>query len=394
MKKLGKSEMNFDEIVDRNGTDCVKYDGVKRYFKEDGELFPAWVADMDFKAGDFILEALQKKIEHGILGYPEISKSLYGSIVSWQDKRVNWKIKEENISLVAGVVSALSAAIEAFTKEGDEVIIQTPVYYPFYSVIRLNNRKIVINKLLNSNGSYKIDFDDFEKKISKKCKLFILCSPHNPVGRVWSKKELSKLAKICLKKGVKIISDEIHSDLVFKEFTPMASISKEISDITLTLNSPSKSFNLAGLNSSYAICTNKVMQNSFKKVIEKRGINHLNIFGLVALEASYTKGEEWLESLLEYLESNINYTINFFKKKLPNVIVEKPDATYLMWLNFEKCGLSHKVVREKLLKEAKVALNDGVSFGFDGKNFFRLNIALPKKRLKILLEKIEKAFNH
>lgn len=383
--------MNFDEVINRKNSDCVKYDGVKRYFGRD-DVKPVWVADMDFKTPQVILDDIQEKLSFGILGYPEPNESLYSSIVSWMKKRHNWEIKSDNIALVAGVVSALSACVEAFSEEGDEVIVQSPVYYPFYSVIKDNNRKIIRNPLINNDGYYSMDFEDFEAKITPKTKLFILCSPHNPVGRIWSKEELEKLAQICIKHDIKIISDEIHSDLVFKKFTPLASISTEISDITITLNSPSKTFNLAGLNSSYIIATNKRLLAKLKKITLKRGINALNIFGLVAIESAYEKGEFWLEKLKEYLQNNIEFACNFFDQRLPKVIVQKPEATYMLWLNFSKYNLEHKQIGNKLLDSAKLALNDGISFGDDGYHFYRLNIALPKSELLFVLERIYDEF--
>lgn len=383
--------MNFDEVINRKNSDCVKYDGVKRYFGRD-DVKPVWVADMDFKTPQVILDDIQEKLSFGILGYPEPNESLYSSIVSWMRKRHNWEIKSDNIALVAGVVSALSACVEAFSEEGDEVIVQSPVYYPFYSVIKDNNRKIIRNPLINNDGYYSMDFEDFEVKITPKTKLFILCSPHNPVGRIWSKEELEKLAQICIKHDIKIISDEIHSDLVFKKFTPLASISTEISDITITLNSPSKTFNLAGLNSSYIIATNKRLLAKLKKITLKRGINALNIFGLVAIESAYEKGEFWLEKLKEYLQNNIEFACNFFDQRLPKVIVQKPEATYMLWLNFSKYNLEHKQIGNKLLDSAKLALNDGISFGDDGYHFYRLNIALPKSELLFVLERIYDEF--
>lgn len=383
--------MNFDEVINRKNSDCVKYDGVKRYFGRD-DVKPVWVADMDFKTPQVILDDIQEKLSFGILGYPEPNESLYSSIVSWMKKRHNWEIKSDNIALVAGVVSALSACVEAFSEEGDEVIVQSPVYYPFYSVIKDNNRKIIRNPLINNDGYYSMDFEDFEAKITPKTKLFILCSPHNPVGRIWSKEELEKLAQICIKHDIKIISDEIHSDLVFKKFTPLASISTEISDITITLNSPSKTFNLAGLNSSYIIATNKRLLAKLKKITLKRGINALNIFGLVAIESAYEKGEFWLEKLKEYLQNNIEFACNFFDQRLPKVIVQKPEATYMLWLNFSNYNLEHKQIGNKLLDSAKLALNDGISFGDDGYHFYRLNIALPKSELLFVLERIYDEF--
>ena len=383
---------NFDEVVNRKNTDCVKYDGVKRYFKKD-DVQPLWVADMDFKTPKFIVEAIRKKVDEEVFGYPEPNIAVFKSIQNWMKKRHQWKIQTKDILLVSGVVAGLSAAIETYSNAEDEVIIQPPVYYPFFSVVKHNNRILIENPLKNDNGYYTMDLEDLKSKITPKTKMLILCSPHNPVGRVWSKEELEAIGDICLKHGIKIISDEIHSDIVFEKFTPMASISKEISDITLTLNSPSKTFNLAGLNSSYAICTNKVMFNAFKRNIAKREINTLNLFGLVAIQASYEHGEKWVEKLLIYLKSNIDFVNKFIIDKKMKINFRYPDSTYLLWLNFESYNFTHEEIKTKLLDDAKVALNDGLSFGSNGKMYYRLNIALPKSELKVALEKIEKTFN-
>jgi len=378
---------DFDEVIERKNTNCIKYDAVKRYFKKD-DVQPLWVADMDFKTPKFIVDAIQEKVSQELFGYPEPNISLFNSITNWMIKRHQWQIETKDILLVAGVLAGLSAAIEAFSDEEDEIIVQTPVYYPFFSVIKNNNRKLIENPLSNNNGHYTMDLEDFEAKITPKTKILILCSPHNPVGRVWDKKELESIANICLKNDIKILSDEIHSDLVYKKFTPMASISKEISDITLTLNSPSKTFNLAGLNSSYAICSNRLMYNQFKKILTKREIGSLNIFGIVAIQTAYELGESWVEKLLIYLNHNIEFVEEFFESHNMSIDFMKPESTYLIWLNFKGYNFTHQEIQSKLLDNAKVALNDGLSFGSNGNLYFRINIALPKKELESALMKI------
>lgn len=382
---------NFDEIIKRENTDCVKFDGIKRYFGKD-DVQPLWVADMDFKTPKFIVNDIQKKVSQELYAYPEPNEKVFESIQSWMKKRHNWNIETSNITLVCGVVASLSAAVEAYSDVGDEVIIQPPVYYPFFSVVKHNDRKLIENPLISLNGDYKMDLEDLKAKITDKTKILILCSPHNPVGRVWDKEELEALANICLSNNIKIISDEIHSDIVFKKFTPLASISNEIANITLTLNSPSKTFNLAGLNSSYAICSNKKMQQQFKKIVIKREIGSLNIFGLVTLQSSYEQGEKWVEQLLLYLKSNILFTKKFFKDNDIEVNFKNPESTYLLWLNFKSYNFTHEKIKEKLLEEAKIALNDGLSFGSNGEFFFRLNLALPQSQLKNALIKIHQSF--
>jgi cystathionine beta-lyase len=378
---------NFDEVINRKNTNCVKFDAVKRFFKKD-DIQPLWVADMDFRTPKFIVKSIQQKVNEELYGYPEPHISVFNSIKDWMKNRHQWEITTNDILLLSGVVAGLSAAVEAFSEEKDEVIIQTPVYYPFYSVIKHNNRNIIENPLINDNGYYKMDIEDFKSKITSKTKLLILCSPHNPVGRVWNKEELKTIADICVQNNIKIISDEIHSDIVYKKFTPLASISNEISNITLTLNSPSKTFNLAGLNSSYAVCSNKDMLHNYKKIVRKREIGSLNIFGLVALQSAYESGENWVEKLLFYLKSNIQFVQEFFKDNDMKVDFKNPESTYLLWLNFERYNFTHEEIRNKLLNDAKVGLNDGVSFGKSSNLYFRINIALPKNQLKIALEKI------
>jgi len=378
---------DFDEVINRKNTNCVKYDGVKRYFLKD-DVQPLWVADMDFKTPKFVVDAISKKVNEELFGYPEPNRSLFDSIQSWMQKRHQWEINTKDILLVSGVVAGLSAAIEAFSNEEDEVIIQTPVYYPFFSVVRHNNRKLIENPLINNNDYYTMDLEDLKSKITPKTKMLILCSPHNPVGRVWDKLELEAVANICLEHNIKIVSDEIHSDIVYKKFTPMASISQKISDVTLTLNSPSKTFNLAGLNSSYAICSNKNMLKSFKKIVIKREIGSLNIFGIEAIEAAYIHGEIWVEKLLIYLNSNIQFVKKFFEDNDMQVNFKNPESTYLIWLNFKGYDFTHEEIKRILLNNAKVALNDGLSFGPDSNLYFRLNIALPKNELEIALKKI------
>lgn len=379
---------NFDEEIDRKNTSCLKHDVMSAYFGEYKDLQPLWVADMDLRTPDFITQAMAKKIEHGIFGYTRPTQTLKDAVVAWMKDRHNYTIKEEYLTFVNGVVPAYSAAIEAFSNEGDEIIVQTPAYYPFFNHVKSNNRVLVCNPLKENDGYYTMDLEDFENKITAKTKILVLCSPHNPVGRVWNKEELSALAKICIKHNIKIISDEIHADLVFEKFTSLASISEEIADITLTLNSAGKTFNIAGLNCGYAICKNEKMKKIFDEVVTKREVNAINLFGFVAHEAAYTKGHIWLEELKNYLQSNIDFTYDFLKSNNSKIEFVKPEATYLLWLNFKKLNNTHSQIKHRLLGDAKVALNDGTTFGKEAKGYFRINIALPRAQLKIALQKI------
>ncbi|PLY04487.1 MAG: putative C-S lyase [Arcobacter sp.] len=378
---------NFDEIIDRKNTNCVKYDALDTYFGYE-DLQPLWVADMDFKTPDVINQAIINRASHGIYGYAKSTKNTFNLVQRWMEKRHNWNIDIEWISFINGVVPAYSAAIEALSNEGDEIIVQTPVYFPLFKSIKENNRTLIKNPLKEKNGYYKMDLEDLKSKITNKSKIFVLCSPHNPVGRVWDKNELEELAQICIENNITIISDEIHADLVFKKFTPLASISNEISNITLTLNSPGKTFNIAGLNCAYAICKNKDILNKFNKEAKKREINSVNVFGLTALEAAYEFGEEWLEELLVYLKNNITFTKDYLKNNNSKIDFNEPEATYLLWLSFKNYSNLHEKVKQKLLSDSKLALNDGTSFGVEGKGFFRLNCALPKENLENALCKI------
>ncbi len=384
---------NFDEYINRKNTNCVKYDGLKRYFNiEDAK--PMWVADMDFKTPNFILEDIKKVLDYNILGYPEVSQEVYSSIISWYEKRHKISnINKNEILLTTGVLTALSACIEALSQENDEVIIQTPVYYPFFSCVKNNNRKLIINQLINEQDYYKIDFKDLEEKITPNTKLLILCSPHNPVGRVWDKQELLKLCKICFKHNIIIISDEIHSDLVFKPFTSLLHLDEKYINNCVVLNSPSKTFNIAGLHSSYIIVKNKLIKNRLSEVIKKREISSLNLFGLQAIISSYTKGEEWLNMLLFYLNENINIVNQSLNNKCNNITFKIPEATYLLWLNFTKVEDSHKNIFSRLLNKSKLALNDGSTFGKEGEFYFRLNIALSKSELEKSLICLNNEFN-
>ena len=382
---LDKIEYNFDEKINRKNTNCAKYDGLKKYFGYE-DLNPLWVADMDFKTPAFINDAIINAAKNSLYGYSIDSDALYESIINWQNTQHNWQINKEDIYMINGVVPAYSACIQAFSEENDEVIVQTPIYPPLFKCVNANNRKVVVNELKkDENGYYTMDLEDLEKKITSKTKILALCSPHNPVGRVWSKDELEKLANICIKHNIIIVSDEIHSDITFKKFTPLSSISKEIANQTITLNSAGKTFNIAGLNSAYAISKNQDLLNKFKKIAQKREIQSINFFGYIATKAAYDNGAIFVEELKKYLLSNINFTKDFFEKNNIKIDFGIPEATYLLWLDFSKINLSHEEIKELLLRKAKIALNDGVSFGNNGNKYFRLNCALSKKALNTAL---------
>ena len=389
---LDNIEYNFDEEINRKNTNCAKYDGLKKYFGYEN-LNPLWVADMDFKTPSFINDAIINAAKNSLYGYSIDSDEIYLSIINWQNTQHNWQINKEDIYMINGVVPAYSVCIEAFSEENDEVIVQTPIYPPLFKCVNANNRKVVVNELKkDENGYYTMDLEDLEKKITSKTKILALCSPHNPVGRVWSKDELEKLANICIKHNIIIVSDEIHSDITFKKFTPLASISKEIANQTITLNSAGKTFNIAGLNSAYAISKNQDLLNKFKKVAQKREIQSINFFGYIATKAAYDNGAKFVEELKKYLLSNMNFTKDFLQKNNLKIDFFFPEATYLLWLDFSRYNLSHNEIKNILLTKSKIALNDGVSFGSNGNKYFRLNLALSQKALEIALNQLSREF--
>ncbi|MFC4023699.1 MalY/PatB family protein [Oceanobacillus longus] len=374
----------FDELYERRNTRSVKWDLLQEVFQSD-DVLPMWVADMDFKAPDEVNDALVKRAQHGIYGYTVIDDDVSDSILNWLQKRHQWKIDKSWLSYSPGVVTSLHMAVQAFTEPNDKILIQTPVYTPFYSVITEHNREVVKNKLVQNNNYYTIDFEDFEKKLKDNVKAFILCSPHNPVGRVWKKEELAEMARLCLKYDVMIFSDEIHSDLVFpgEHHIPIASLSEEIADQTITFMAPSKTFNLAGLDASYVVTTNKERRKKLDTTFSKQGFhNMLNTMGNTALEAAYTYGEPWLDELVALLENHKNYVTEMFDKHAPQLKVIKSEGTYLLWVDCSELGMDSKELKKFMIEKARVGLNAGVDYGEEGKQFMRINIACPRATLE------------
>ena len=383
---------NFDELIDRTNTNCIKYDARKAFFGN-ADVLPLWVADMDFRTPDFIVDTIKKRAEHEIFGYTFRPESYSQSIVTWLKRRHNWEIKPEWISFSPGVVAGLTLAIEAFSKPGDGVIIQPPVYFPFFDSVKGTNRELIENPLRIENGRYYFDLDDLKKKITPKTRLLLLSNPHNPGGMAWNEKELTGLAQICLENKVLIISDEIHSDLIFEGFkhTPLAGISEEIAQNCVVCMAPSKTFNTAGLTTSFLVIPNKRHLVAYERVMKLPHLHMGNIFGTVALEAAYTHGDEWLAQLMHYLQENYALLEQFFQENLPDVKVMKPEATYLIWIDFSKFGLSDELLNQKLL-DAGVGLNRGIQFGKQGSGFMRMNIGCPHSVLHEALLRIKKAF--
>uniref|UniRef100_UPI003216D62D MalY/PatB family protein n=1 Tax=uncultured Draconibacterium sp. TaxID=1573823 RepID=UPI003216D62D len=384
---------NFDEIVPRKGTNCLKHDALETFFKSD-DLLPLWVADMDFKTPDFIVDAIRKRAEHEIFGYTFRPDSYFNAIINWMKRRHNWEIKKEWISFSPGVVAGLTFAIETFSKPGDGVIVQPPVYFPFFDCVKGTKRKMIENPLKIENGRYTFDLEDLKSKIDENTKLLMLCNPQNPGGMVWTREELTALTDICLENKIMIISDEIHSDLIFEghKHIPLASISEEVAQNCMISMAPSKTFNVAGLTSSMVIIPNKAKFARYERTI---GVGHLgmgNIFGTIALEAAYTHGDEWLEQMLGYLWGNFQLVNDFMKAKLPRVKVMSPEATYLIWMDFTDYGMKNDDLMKFLLENAGVALNDGGRFGTGGDGWLRINIGCPRSVLQEALNRLEKAF--
>jgi cystathionine beta-lyase len=384
---------NFDKVVKRIQSE--KWDEKKEIFGTE-DVTPMWVADMDFESPKPVIDAIIKRAEHGLFGYTFKSSSYYESIINWFNKRYNWEINKDWINYSPGVVPALSFITLSFSQPGDKIIVQSPVYRRFLEVIMEDGRQILDNELKLKNGKYVIDFDDFEKKASDpRAKLFFLCNPHNPVGRVWTREDLIRLGKICIKNNVIIVSDEIHSDLIYEGYKHVvfASISEEFAQNSITLNSPSKTFNLAGLQTSVIIIPNKKYYEIYQSELSSLKLTRGNVFGLVALEAAYNFGEDWLEQLLVYLEENVKYLMNFFEEKISKIKVIKPEGTYLVWLDCRQLGLNDLELRKFMIEKAKVGLLDGYKFGQGGEGFQRINIGCPRVILKESLERIEKAVN-
>jgi len=383
---------NFDELVDRSSTNCLKYDARANFFGK-ADLLPLWVADMDFRTPDFIVDAIRKRTEHEIFGYSFRSESYNQSIVNWLKRRHNWEIKPEWISFSPGVVAGFTLAIEAFSNPGDGVIIQTPVYFPFFDSVKETGREMIENPLRLENGRYYFDLEDLKQKISPTTKLLLLSNPHNPGGMAWNEAELSELAQICLENKILIISDEIHSDLIFEGYrhTPLAGISDEIAQNCVICMAPSKTFNTAGLTTSFLVIPNKRHLVAYERKMRLPHLHMGNIFGTLALEAAYTHGDEWLAQLLTYLEGNFAFLNQFFQENLPQVKVMRPEATYLIWLDFSAFKLTDEALNQKLI-DAGVGLNRGVQFGKQGSGFMRLNMGCPRSVLQEALIRIQKAF--
>lgn len=388
---MAEKNLDFDRVIDRKNTRCLKYDfAVKRGMPED--VLPLWVADMDFETSSYIEDALTERVKEGIFGYSDVQTPYFEIIRDWMIRHHDWEPQEKWLIKTPGVVFALAMAVKAYTDPGDKVLLQQPVYYPFSEVITDNGREVVSNDLvLTEDGTYKIDFADFEQKIiANGIKLFLLCSPHNPVGRVWTKEELEKIGDICVKHGVTVVSDEIHNDFIWEgTHTVFAGIKKEFADISVTCTSPSKTFNLASMLISNIFIPNQILRRKFRKEMDRAGISQLSVLGLVATEAAYAHGDEWYAAMKNYVRDNIAFARAYVEENLPGVRMIDTQGTYLIWLDFRQTGLTVEQLDHKIIYEAGLWLDSGKIFGKTGEGFERINVACPRAVLQEALDRIQ-----
>jgi cystathionine beta-lyase len=384
---------DFDQLIERKGSSCIKWDGMQKFLGA-GEALPMWVADMDFLTPHYITEAIIKKAKHGVFGYPLREESYFNSLMDWLLRRHQWKVERDWISFCPGVVPAVNIAVMAYTEPGDKIIVQPPVYFPFFTAVTDHNRTLVYNNLIMRNGRLCMDFDNLETLAKEGAKMLIISNPHNPGGSVWSKDELTNMAEICRKYNVLIVSDEIHCDLIYKPFkhTPVASLSQEISLQTITTVAPSKTFNLSGFSTASVIIENKSFRRKFNATLDHLHIGGGNIFGNIASEEAYTHGDIYVDELMDYLARNVETLEKFVNENLPEIKVIRPESTFLVWLDCTEMGMNDKDLNEFFLHKAKVGFNPGIMFGPGGEGFMRMNIGCPVSTLIQGLMRIREAF--
>ncbi|MCP3895493.1 MAG: putative C-S lyase [Bacteroides sp.] len=384
---------NFDEIIDRRGTDSVKWDAVGERFGRN-DLLPLWVADMDFRTPPFIIEALRKRMEHEVLGYTFTSEAWYTSIIAWLQKRYGWTIQREMLTFMPGIVRGLAFALHCFTQPGDKVMVMPPVYHPFFLVTQKNKREVVYSPLVLRNGQYEIDFDRFKSDLQG-CKLLILSNPHNPGGRVWTPEELAMIAELCAESGTLVISDEIHADLTLPPYkhTTYALVSEKARQNSLIFMSPSKAFNMPGLASSYCVIENEALRHQFQAYMEASELSEGHLFAYLSVAEAYSNGTEWLDQALAYIQGNIDFTDTYLRTHIPGIRVIRPQASYLVFLDCRELGLSQEKLVDLFVNGAHLALNNGTTFGKEGEGFMRLNVACPRSVLEKALNQLQNAIN-
>jgi len=383
---------DFDEIIERRGTNCVKYDALEKVFGNK-DLLPLWVADMDFRTPDFIVDTIKERCNHPIFGYTFPTEEYTNGIISWLHNLHGWDIQKEWLTFIPGIVKGIAHVLDCFTNEGDKIIIQPPVYHPFRLVPEKMKREVVNNPLKLVNGEYKMDFQQLESIIDSSCKVLILSNPHNPGGIVWEKETLQELARICSKHNILIISDEIHSEMVYPGFThyPFPTVSEEAARCSITFSAPSKTFNIAGIVTSYAIIPNDPIREQFYGFLEAREYNHGTIFSYIATTAAYTKGAEWRRQMIDYVINNVRFTDEYLQKNLPQIKVYQPHASFLIWLDCTELGLSQRKLISLIEDKAGLAVNNGAMFGKEGIGFIRINVGCPKVTLETALNALMKA---
>jgi len=384
---------NFDKIIQRERTSNVKYDLRESYFGN-ADVLPMWVADMDFETPDFIRNAVIERANHSIYGYSFRNDEYHQSIIDWVKRRFDWHIQKDWILFSPGVVPALNFSVLSYTEPGDGIIVQPPVYFPFFSAVEKNERRLIENRLVLEDNHYVIDFDDLEKK-SKEAKLLFLCSPHNPVGRCWTPEELARIGNICLENDVILISDEIHNDLILPGFNhfPSATLSDEIAKNTITFIAPSKTFNLAGLHTSSVIISDEKLRSKFQNTLDRLRVTGGNIFGAVASQAGYTYGDKWLDEVMIYINKNFELLYNRLDDEFETIGLIPAEATYLAWLDFRKTGMTDDKIKDLLINKAGLGLSHGPIFGTGGSGFQRMNLAAPKQTINFAFDQLKKAFN-
>lgn len=384
---------NFDEIIPRKNSDCLKYDKLQEMFGTDDAL-SMWIADMDFRTPPFVIEALRRRLDHEVLGYTFCSPKWKPAIQNWLSRHYGWAVKEEEIGFVGGIVPAISFAVQCFTAPNDKILIQPPVYHPYHHVVKDLGRTLVYNPLRLVDGQYEIDFEDFENKIVG-CKLFLLCNPHNPGGRVWNADELVRIADICAKNGVIVISDEIHCDMALTGYkhTVFATVSEAAAQNSVTLMAASKTFNIAGLKSSYHIIQNEALRKQYSEYLTRSELDTAHLFATTAVAVAYNEGDEWLAQMLQYVEENIAFLDKYLKENMPKISFIRPQASYLVFLDARELGMPQERLVEFFLKEAKVAMNDGTMFGQEGAGFMRMNLGCPRATLEQALKQIKAAYD-
>lgn len=385
--------VDFDTVPNRRGTNCFKYDFAREMGMPE-DVLPLWVADMDFPTAPAVLERLHALAEHGIFGYTGVKDAYFSAVHNWYAQRFGWETQRSWLVITPGVVFAIAIAIRAFTQKGDAILIQQPVYYPFANKVTENDRQLVVNPLVLKNGRYEMDFADMERKIvDYHVKMLLLCSPHNPVGRVWTKEELLRVGEICQKHGVLVVSDEIHADFTYAGHTHrvFASVKSEFADFTITCTAPSKTFNLAGLQNSNIFIPNRQLRHAYKKELSACGCGGTNCMGMAACQAAYEAGADWLEQLKQYLAGNLAYIRQFLREKLPDIALIEPEGTYLVWLDLRKLGLTEQQQRQLIVQDAKLWLDTGTLFGQGGEGFERINIACPRTTIEQAMQRLEHA---